>query len=87
MNESDLARLQALTARIGELESGTDTTGEAGSTTELTVADYEAKVAGIVLGMTDQQLQAAYERVAADPDDTAAPMILTELVKRGIATA
>ena len=37
--------------------------------------------------LTDAELQAAYERVAADPDDANAPLILAELVARGLAEA
>ena len=36
--------------------------------------------------LADDALQAAYERVAADPDEQTAPLLLAELVARGIAT-
>ena len=37
--------------------------------------------------LADDALRAAYERVAADPDGQTAPLLLFELVARGIATS
>ncbi|RYD21932.1 MAG: hypothetical protein EOP69_00580 [Spirochaetia bacterium] len=37
--------------------------------------------------LADDAVQAAYERVAADPDDQTSPLLLAELVARGIATS
>ena len=42
---------------------------------------------GPYAALTDPDLEAAYERVAADPDDQTAPLLLSELVARGIATS
>lgn len=40
---------------------------------------------GPYAALDDRDLQAAYERVAADPDDKTAPLLLAELVARGLA--